>query len=67
MRHYHDASRRQTINDYFNNHVPINSDAEKVQDMMDDIQEEAQLHNEIADAISRPGQDLYDDVGFSHF
>lgn len=38
-----------------------NIDADKVDEMMDDIQEEKDIHDAIADAISRPGKDLFDD------
>jgi charged multivesicular body protein 4A/B len=38
-----------------------NIDADKVDEMMDDIQEEKDIHDAIADAISRPGQDLFND------
>jgi charged multivesicular body protein 4 len=36
-------------------------DADKVDDMMEDIQEEKDIHDSISEAISRPGQDLFDD------
>lgn len=38
-----------------------NIDADKVDEMMDDIQEEKDIHDAIADAISRPGQDMFND------
>jgi charged multivesicular body protein 4 len=38
-----------------------NIDADKVEDMMDEIQEERDIHDQISDAISRPGQDLFND------
>mmetsp|Transcript_16514 Transcript_16514/g.33003 ORF Transcript_16514/g.33003 Transcript_16514/m.33003 type:complete len:232 (-) Transcript_16514:158-853(-) len=36
-------------------------DADKVDEIMDDIQEEKDIHDSISEAISRPGQDLFDD------
>jgi charged multivesicular body protein 4A/B len=36
-------------------------DSDKVDDMMDEIQEEKDIHDAISEAISRPGQDLFDD------
>lgn len=36
-------------------------DADKVDDIMDSIQEEKDVHDQISEAISRPGQDLFDD------
>lgn len=36
-------------------------DAEKVEEIMDDIQEEKDIHDAISEAISRPGQDLFND------
>mmetsp|Transcript_4362 Transcript_4362/g.7155 ORF Transcript_4362/g.7155 Transcript_4362/m.7155 type:complete len:233 (+) Transcript_4362:106-804(+) len=38
-----------------------NIDADKVDEIMDDIQEEKDIHDSISEAISRPGQDLFDD------
>lgn len=38
-----------------------NIDADKVDEMMDDIQDERDIHGQISEAISRPGQDLFDD------
>eukprot|EP01034_Spumella_vulgaris_P024038 gene24038-30335_t len=38
-----------------------NIDADKVEDMMDEIQEEKDIHDQISEAISRPGQDLFND------
>eukprot|EP01036_Dinobryon_divergens_P026773 gene26773-35459_t len=38
-----------------------NLDSDKVDDMMEEIQEEREIHDAISDAISRPGQDLYND------
>lgn len=38
-----------------------NIDADKVDEMMDEIQEEKDIHDSIAEAISRPGQDLFND------
>lgn len=38
-----------------------NVDAETIEDIMDDLAEEKNLHDEISDAIARPGQDLFDD------
>jgi len=38
-----------------------NIDADKVDEMMDDIQEEKDIHDQISEAISRPGQDLFND------
>lgn len=38
------------------------SDAGTVDDIMDDIQEEKDLADQISEAISRPGQDLFEDV-----
>lgn len=36
-------------------------DADKVDEIMDDIQEEKDVHDAISEAISRPGQDMFDD------
>lgn len=36
-------------------------DAEKVDEMMDEIQDEKDIHDSISEAISRPGQDLFND------
>jgi len=36
-------------------------DADAVEDMMDTLQEEKEIQDSIAEAISRPAQDLYDD------
>lgn len=36
-------------------------DADKVDDIMDEIQEEKDIHDSISEAISRPGQDLFND------
>jgi len=36
-------------------------DADKVDEIMDDIQEEKDIHDSISEAISRPGQDLFND------
>ena len=44
-------------------------DADKVDDLLDSIQEQKDLHDTIAEAISKPGQDAYDDVSsllFTH-
>lgn len=38
------------------------SDADKVEDILDELEEEKEIHNAISDAISRPANDLYDDV-----
>jgi len=38
-----------------------NIDADKVDDMMDELQEEKDIHDAISEAISRPGQELFDD------
>ena len=38
-----------------------NIDSDTVDDMMDEIQEEKDIHDSISEAISRPGQDLFDD------
>jgi charged multivesicular body protein 4 len=38
-----------------------NIDADKVDEIMDEIQEEKDIHDSIAEAISRPGQDLFND------
>lgn len=38
-----------------------NIDADKVDDIMDEIEEEKDIHNAISEAISRPGQDLFND------
>ncbi len=38
-----------------------NIDADKVDEMMDDIQDERDIHDQISEAISRPGQDLFND------
>lgn len=38
-----------------------NLDADKVDEIMDDIQEEKEVHDQISDAISRPGQEMFDD------
>lgn len=38
-----------------------NIDADTVDEIMDDIQEEKDIHDSISDAISRPGQFLFDD------
>jgi hypothetical protein len=39
-----------------------NSDSDKVDDMMDAMQEERDIHDAISEAISRPAQDMFDDV-----
>ena len=39
-----------------------NIDADKVEDILDELEEEKEIHNAISDAISRPANDLYDDV-----
>ena len=44
-----------------------NVDAETIEDIMDDLAEEKNLHDEISDAIARPGQDLFDDEGILFF
>mmetsp|Transcript_20663 Transcript_20663/g.28453 ORF Transcript_20663/g.28453 Transcript_20663/m.28453 type:complete len:227 (-) Transcript_20663:1283-1963(-) len=36
-------------------------DSDKVDDMMEEIQEEREVHDAISEAISRPGQDLFND------
>lgn len=36
-------------------------DADKVDDIMDEIQEEKDIHDSISEAISRPGQDMFND------
>lgn len=36
-------------------------DADKVDDIMDEIQEEKDVHDAISEAISRPGQDMFND------
>lgn len=36
-------------------------DADKVDDIMDEIQDEKDIHDSISEAISRPGQDLFND------
>lgn len=36
-------------------------DADAVDDMMDEIQDEKDIHDSISEAISRPGQELFDD------
>lgn len=36
-------------------------DADKVDEIMDDIQEEKDVHDAISEAISRPGQDMFND------
>lgn len=36
-------------------------DADKVDDIMDEIQEQKDIHDAISEAISRPGQDMFDD------
>lgn len=41
---------------------PIYSDSDKVDDMMDAMQEERDIHDAISEAISRPAQDMFDDV-----
>lgn len=38
-----------------------NLDADKVDEIMEDIQEEKDVHDQISDAISRPGQEMFDD------
>jgi len=38
-----------------------NIDADRVDEVMDDINEEMELANEIGDAISRPAQEMFDD------
>ncbi len=40
----------------------FSSDADAVEDMMDNMQEEREIHDQIADAISRPGNEMFDDV-----
>lgn len=40
----------------------LNSDAGTVDDIMDDIQEEKDIADQISEAISRPGQQLFEDV-----
>ena len=39
-----------------------NIDAERVDELMDDMAEEKDTADQISDAISRPAQDLFDDV-----
>lgn len=36
-------------------------DSDKVDDIMDEIQEEKDIHDSISEAISRPGQDMFND------
>jgi hypothetical protein len=38
------------------------SDADVVEDMLDNLQEERDIHDQIADVISRPGTEMFDDV-----
>jgi charged multivesicular body protein 4 len=38
-----------------------NIDSDTVDEMMDDLQEEKDIHDAISEAISRPGQELFDD------
>ena len=38
------------------------SDADAVEDMLDSLQEEKDIHDQIADVISRPGTEMFDDV-----
>jgi charged multivesicular body protein 4 len=38
-----------------------NIDADKVEEIMEDIEEEKDIHNSISEAISRPGRDIFDD------
>ena len=38
-----------------------NLDADKVDDLLDSIQEQKEIHDTISEAISRPGQDMFDD------
>ena len=38
------------------------SDADTVEDMLDSLQEEKDIHDQIADVISRPGTEMFDDV-----
>lgn len=45
---------------FVNTHIC--SDAGTVDDIMDDIQEEKDIADQISEAISRPGQELFEDV-----
>lgn len=37
-------------------------DADVVEEMLDNLQEEKDIHDQIADVISRPGTEMFDDV-----
>ncbi len=37
-------------------------DVDKVEDLMESIQDQKDLQDAMAEAISRPGQDMFDDV-----
>lgn len=39
-----------------------NIDADKIDELMDDMEEEKETADQISEAISRPAQDLFDDV-----
>lgn len=39
-------------------------DEDAVDDLLQSIQEQQDVHNAISEAISRPGQDMFDDVCF---
>lgn len=39
-------------------------DADKVDDLLDSIQEQKEIHDTISEAISRPGNEMFDDVRF---
>ena len=41
-----------------------NIDADKIDELMDDMEEEKDTADQISEAISRPAQDLFDDVSF---
>jgi len=42
-------------------HMRGDLDADKVEDIMENLQEERDIFDQISDAISRPGQELFDD------
>ncbi len=41
---------------------PFFRNADTVEDMLDNLQEEKEIHDQIADVISRPGNEMFDDV-----
>lgn len=44
-----------------------NIDADRVDQMMDDMEEEKDVADQISEAISRPAQDMFDDVSYDIF